>query len=331
MRRKKKKSNKPRPKPRAKRIPRERAPGVAPVAELFLARQKMRAQVAKDRNQRYKEFLSEVEHPAEAPTFGTALRSLEMLAGKRNLRILAEGDSWFEYPLPPGRGDGVIYQLEKLLGYPIANMAHHGLEVEQMLGLSMRQEIIRRLTDSRVNFDALLFSGGGNDIVGDQFCIWLKDSPPVVPPGQMLDINAVSAALAILEAEYRELIDIRNEYSRDTVIFVHGYDFPKISGRGVCGAGPWLKPSLDYTYKHLGVANPDPDDEFLVVKTVMQLFAAMLNKIAGDADIEKFVVVPTQGTLSPDDSDWQNEIHPSSAGFTKIAAKFQTALGSVFP
>lgn len=81
----------------------------------------------------------------------------------------------------------------------------------------------------------------------------------------------------------------------------------------------------------MGVANPDPNDEFLVVKTVMQLFAAMLNRIAEDANVEKFVVAPTQGTLSPDDSDWQNEIHPSSAGFAKIATKFQVALASIFP
>lgn len=94
----------------------------------------------------------------------------------------------------------------------------------------------------------------------------------------MADRVAVSAALAILEAEYRELIDIRNEYSRDTVIFVHVYDFPPVTGKKACGlVGPWLKPSLDYTYKHLGVANPDPNEEFLVVKTVMQVFAAMLN------------------------------------------------------
>jgi hypothetical protein len=328
---KKKKSDKRKPKLRAKRMPRERAPSIAPVAELFLARRQMRAQVAKDRTRRYNDFLREVEQPAETPAFGTALRSLVIMPGKRNLRILAEGDSWFEYPLPAGRGDGVIYQLQKLLGYRIANMAHHGLEVEQMLGLSMRQEIISRLTDPKVNFDALLFSGGGNDIVGDQFCIWLKDSPPIVPPEQMLDTNAVSAALAILEAEYRELIDIRDQFSRDTVIFVHAYDFPPVTGKKACGlVGPWLKPSLDYAYRHLGVANPDPNDEFLVVKTVMQMFAAMLNRIAKDANVEKFVVVPTQGTLSPDDSDWQNEIHPSSAGFTKIATKFEAALASVF-
>jgi hypothetical protein len=332
MRRKKKKSDKPKRKLAAKSMPRERATAVALVAELFLARRKMRAQVAKDRTRRYSEFLHEVEEPAEAPTFATALRSLAVMPGKRNLRILAEGDSWFEYPLPPGRGDGVIYQLEKFLGYPIANMAHHGLEVEQMLGLSMRQEIIRRLTDSRVNFDALLFSGGGNDIAGDQFCIWLKDAPPAEPPAQMLNTKAVSAVLAILEAEFRELVDLRDQFSPDTVIFVHAYDFPPVTGKKACGVvGPWLKPSLDYAYKHLGVPIPDPNDEFVVVKTLLEMFGNMLNGIAADSNVKKFVVVPTQGTLSPNQADWQNEIHPSPVGFAKIAQKFQTALASVFP
>jgi len=81
----------------------------------------------------------------------------------------------------------------------------------------------------------------------------------------------------------------------------------------------------------LGVSNPSPDDEFLVVKTLMQRFAEMLGRVATDSKVQKFVVVPTQGTLSPDRSDWQNEIHPSTAGFAKIAKKFQASLASVFP
>ena len=310
------------------------ASGVATRLEtlaLYRAQQRMRKQIEKDRAQRFNKFLAETREPTEPPAFGLALRAVAPSPGKQNLRILAEGDSWFEYPLPVTHGDGVIYQLQKLLGYAIANMAHHGLEVEQMMGLSLRQEIITRLSDPRVTFDALLFSGGGNDIVGDQFCIWLKDAPPVPPPMQMLDMNAVNSALAILEAEYRELVDIRDQYSPQTVIFVHAYDFPPITGIGVCREGPWLKPSLDYAYKHLGVAKPDPNDEFVVVKTLMQMFGAMLDRIAADATVQKFIVVPTQGTLTPNASDWQNEIHPSSIGFTKIAQKFQTSLQSVFP
>jgi hypothetical protein len=304
---------------------------VLPVVALYREQRRVRKQVARDRSKRYREFLKQVKNPTEAPSPGIALRAIAPLPGKQNLRILAEGDSWFEYPLPPTRGDVVIYQLEKLLGYKIANMAHHGLELQQMMGLSLRQEIIARLRDPRVRFDALLFSGGGNDIVGDQFCIWLKDSPPVVPPPQMLILDAVEAVLAMLEAEYRQLIDIRDQYSRQTVIFVHAYDFPEITGRKVCGLGPWLKPSLDYAYKHLGVANPSSNDEFVIVRTLLQMFCAMLDRIATDPIVQKFIVVPTQGTLTPNNSDWQNEIHPSSTGFAKIAAKFQASLASIFP
>src|SRR5260370_3092342 len=151
--------------------------------------------------------------------------------------------------------------MEKLMGYKIANLAHFGLEVLQMMGLSIRQEIIKRLQDDDVNYDALLFSGGGNDLVGERLCIWLRDTPPVVPPDQMLNLNAVNAALAILEAEYREMVDLRNQYSQQTVIFVPGYDFPPVTGTPVCGNAPWLKPSLDYASQHLGVPHPRTNDD----------------------------------------------------------------------
>jgi hypothetical protein len=297
--------------------------------DLFREQKKMKAQIASDRAQRYRSFLQQATLPAELPSPAIELRALTLQRGKRALRILAEGDSWFDYPLPWPKGDGVIRQLEKLLGYQIANMAHFGQEVLQMMGLSIRQEIIKRLQDDGVNYDALLFSGGGNDLVGDRLCIWLRDAPPAVPPDQMLNANAVDAALAILEAEYREMVDLRNQYSPQTVIFVHGYDFPPVTGKPVCGKGPWLKPSLDYAYQHLGVPNPSTSDENLVVKGLLQKFNAMLQRVAADPTVQGFHVVATQGTLT--DADWQNEIHPSSAGFAKIAQRFQAALAAVFP
>lgn len=302
-----------------------------PIARFFQERRNLRKRAAAERDQRYKAFLKQVNDPTAPPIAETGLRRAHLTAGKPALRILAEGDSWFDYPLPWPRGDGVIYQLQKLVGYSIANMAHHGLEVDQIMGLSLRQEIISRLSDNKVKFDALLFSGGGDDLVGDRFCIWLRDSPPAVPPAQMLDDDAVNAALAVLEGEYRELIDLRDQYSPDTVIFAHDYDFPPVTGKGVCGEGPWLKPSLDYAYKHIGVANPNPNYEYLVVKELLQRFGAMLNRIATDPQVKRFVLVQTQGTLAATNSDWQNEIHPSSAGFVKMAQKFQAALTTVFP
>jgi hypothetical protein len=302
-----------------------------PIVLLFREQQKMRNAVALQRAQRYAAYLKQVDNPTEPPKLGMALRALAPAGSKRALRILAEGDSCFDYPLPVPTGDGVIHQLQTLLGYSIANMAYYGLEVEQMMGLAIRQEIISRLSDPNMRYDALLFSGGGNDLVGDQFCIWLKEVTPVPPPAQLLDLAAVGAILSLLEAEYRELIRLRDKFSPQTVIFVNEYDFPPVTGKGVCGKGPWLKPSLDYVYKQLGVINPNPNDEFVVVKTLLQQFAAMLGRIAADPTVTRFVVVPTQGTLKPDPTDWQNEIHPTSGGFTKIAKKFQTALAATFP
>jgi hypothetical protein len=296
----------------------------------------LRKPVARDRAQRYAAYLRQVVNPTEPPvalameTGIQTLRALAPAAGKMPLRILAEGDSWFSYPLPPVIGDGVIHQLQTLLGYSIANMASPGEEVRQMLGLAQRQEIITRLKDGRIRYDAMLFSGGGNDLAGDQFITWLKDNGPVPPPDQMLDDDAVSAGISLLEAEFNELIAIRDRYSPGTIIFVNCYDFPKVTGIGVCTFGPWLKPSLDYAYQQMGVGSPNHTQEDPVVKELLQRFSKMLQTTASNPAHKFFVPVPTQGTLDPN-TEWQNEIHPSTAGFIKIAEKFQASLTAAFP
>ncbi len=169
-------------------------------------------------------------------------------------------------------------------------------------------------------------------MVGDQFCIWLKNGGPApTDPTKMLDDTSVAAALAVLEEEFRELVEIRDRYSANTRIFVNCYDFPQVTGIPVCGQGPWLKPSIDWAYGQLGVTSPLPDDEFTIVKTLLKRFKQMLDKVASDSKVKNFAVVPTQDTLYPAPDDWQNEIHPSTQGFIKIAKKFQAALTEEFP
>jgi hypothetical protein len=197
-----------------------------------------------------------------------------------------------------------------------------------MLGLRQRQEIVARLSQQDVRFNALIFSGGGNDMVGDPFLLWLKESPPGTPPEQMLDDAATNAIMGTIEAGFRDLIGVRDRHSHDTVIFVNAYDFPPITGFDVCGQGPWLKPSLDYFYRSIGVSNPDPNEEFKIVRRFLERFNEMLLRIQNDGHQDDFIVVPTQGTLKAVNSDWQNEIHPSQQGFSQIAAN-ATALKDV--
>jgi hypothetical protein len=68
-----------------------------------------------------------------------------------------------------------------------------------MLSLPQREEVTRRLVDGVPGegrrFDILLFSGGGNDLVGDQFCIWLKKFQASMPVSEVIDTRRFDAVL----------------------------------------------------------------------------------------------------------------------------------------
>jgi hypothetical protein len=83
------------------------------------------------------------------------------------LQIFAEGDSWFDYPIP-FFGGGIIPRLENRFGVPILHLAKAGDEVRYMLGVEERTLLTEHLTNgcpAGGPWDVLLFSGGGNDIV----------------------------------------------------------------------------------------------------------------------------------------------------------------------
>ena len=263
--------------------------------------------------------------PLEQPDRERALAAAgaQLLTASASLvTILAEGDSWFDYPL----GTDVIRSLGSMLNLPIANMAHHGDEVRQMLALKQRREIEKRLSGGAPNgrpWDALLFSGGGNDFVGDELCLWLRTFATGMPPAQILDSVRFGAVMEVVLAGYQDLIALRDRLSKTTKIFLHQYDFAPPNGKGVCGVGPWLKPSLDFR-------SVPPDVQPAVTRLMLEGFAKVVNPLASPGG--GVFVVPTQGTFPAQTSEWwANELHPTDKGFKAIAEKFHTVLKSQFP
>ncbi len=192
-----------------------------------------------------------------------------------------------------------------------------------MLGVAKRQRIIDNLKDpDNGEFDALLFSGGGNDIAGDQFCLWLLDFVAGTNPAAAVDIQRLADMLGVVEAAYVDLIKIRDSIIPNCVIFLHAYDFAQPTGQGVCGLGPWLKPSLDLRGWTDFAAAAE------IVKEVLQAFDKLLAQL--EQQNRNVVYVRTQGTLLPA-TDWANELHPTDQGFNKIAAVFLQALRRKFP
>jgi hypothetical protein len=240
------------------------------------------------------------------------------------LVLLAQGDSWFDYPLD---GNSLTFSdtdiIAQLCGMGttnpvIVNVAHHGDAATAEMSLPKQQRMIALLQDpanwlSQGKPDAILFSAGGNDIVGDQFCIWLDDA---MSSTSGLNQQRFGEALGMVEACYQDLFEFRDRHAQGIPIFAHCYDFPIPNGVHPACVGPWLQPSLAFT-------NWGPADGLRICRQALLAFKAMLSRLESDPS-NLFFLVDTQGVLLAE--DWANELHPYPGGFRKLADRFITTL-----
>ena len=86
--------------------------------------------------------------------------------------LVAAGDSWFDYPW-----HDVLRMLEDHHGYDVESVAHKGDSVESMAYGGQLEEftrLIEKLLRQRVVPRAILLSGGGNDVAGDEFRVLIN-------------------------------------------------------------------------------------------------------------------------------------------------------------
>jgi lysophospholipase L1-like esterase len=241
------------------------------------------------------------------------------------LVMLALGDSWFDYPLygngPLPVDTDVIAQMRSLgaVNPVILNVSHFGDATTDELSLPKQQRLVAALADpdnwlEKGKPDAILFSGGGNDIAGDRFCIYLDYN---AGGSTGLDQRRLDGVFASIEASYLDLFAFRDQYAPGVPIFGHDYDFPVPNGAHPICAGPWLKPSLVFK------GWTDVAEGARIIRTALLGFRALLQKLAADPK-NNFHLVDTQGTLRP--ADWANELHPNPAGFKAIATAILAAV-----
>ena len=237
--------------------------------------------------------------------------------------LIAEGDSWFDYPM-----QDVLRLLEDHYLYDVESVAHMGDCVEDMAhSQGQFEEFARRLEkllgDRKIP-RAILLSGGGNDIAGDEFAILLNHAASTLPPfnesilSGVVDVRLKEAYVRILSG----LTAIAKEYlGKPLPIVMHGYDYPLPDGRGFMGGwwklpGPWLKP---------GFARKGHLDLAINTKLVADLidrFNTMLASVSSLPAFSHVHYLDLRGTLKPDKKHWANELHPSATGFDMVTKKF---------
>ncbi len=244
--------------------------------------------------------------------------------------LIAEGDSWFDYPL-----HDVLSDLEDLHGYDVESVAHWGDTIESMAyadgQLDAFSRRVEKVLRSGVKPTAILLSGGGNDVAGDEFGMLLNHAMSGIPGLNssvvtgVIDERVHDAYATILQA----ITAVCQQQIGATVpILVHGYDYPVADGRGFLGGawllpGPWLDPG--FRQKGYGtMATRVP-----IVVELIDRFNAMLKAVAGRAPFAHVRYVDLRGTLATGPTYrqwWANELHPTRQGFEAVTAKFVAAL-----
>ncbi|MGF1632273.1 MAG: SGNH/GDSL hydrolase family protein [Phycisphaerae bacterium] len=249
------------------------------------------------------------------------------------LRVLAEGDSWFAYPrggLLVGAPSNVVQQLQRIDRNPqllIHDLSSNGDEAVAMVAGASKLELLKRLSSRE--YDVLLFSGGGNDIVGMyDFDFFLNDYRQGFSAVDCLRLDRFERRLGQIMAAYQDLIDLTGDYAANKAIKIvsHTYDLAVPDPRGaqflggllkIDGARSWMYP---YLMDH-GITDPNLQKQ--VAAYMLGRFRDMMLALANAPESQgRFVVVDTHGTLKP--ADWLNEIHPTPDGFLKIARRIYT-------
>jgi hypothetical protein len=217
----------------------------------LLLRQQMRREMDDEIAQRTR------IHQAKVARLRFAAQSRKAMGAKAPsvpLVMLAHGDSWFDYPLDGNSislpHTDIIAQLEFMgnINPCILNISQWGDATTAEMSWPKQQKMITALQD-KSNWlesgkpDAILFSGGGNDVAGDQFSVFLDYANPA--PAGLNEIR-FEEALGMVKASYQDLFSFRDRFAKDVPIFGHCYDFPIPNGAHPICAGPWLKPSLDF-------------------------------------------------------------------------------------
>lgn len=252
---------------------------------------------------------------------------------------IAEGDSWFDYAPSwledPGKGDLIsqlnTFKLENKRKFNILRVAEAGDTLENMvfgndlnrLGEPEKNQFLRTLTlVRRYKPKFVLFSGGGNDIVGDGLDAFinhnmLKDKFGLLR-NDYVDYILENVFREVFETFITQIVGIDNNIQ----IFLHGYGYAIPDGRPVIGdekfgfIGPWMAPT--FARKRIDfVAGQE------IITELINKFNSLLEEIA-QKHTRNVHYLDLRDVIQP--NDWANELHLTVTGYEKVVKVYTDRL-----
>ena len=226
------------------------------------------------------------------------------------LRIVAEGDSWFQYPF-------LLRDILDYLGgvYNVYSVAAAGATLEDYLKNSEFLESIDQVKPAY-----FLLSGGGNDLLGEAFAGLIRATPDATKTGAVSYFtNAFDSTLTAVCERYRRIFRLVNLGHPDVKIIVHGYDYviPKGVDTSLPGKASWMGDVLN----DRGIMTEA--DRESIAHHIIDSFNDALKKVT--AEYTNVTYLDLRGTVQRTNrlaDYWYDEIHPNDKGFLSLSSKF---------
>lgn len=263
-----------------------------------------------------------------------------------DLQFLAQGDSWFSIgAFPPWNTANLFDGMSTLnIGACAVNCAHPGAQLALMTDTTRDPDFMAFLNGHKSRrWAGLLLSAGGNDVIAavnqssgntpDLRLLATQSEWTPAPGGERYLSNAGWQTFCNhITTVFKNLLAARDSGENKGIPVVwHTYDIPQPRNAGAgLGIGPWLYPAM--------VSYGIPQgDWFAVAEALLDRLETLLDHLAANTADGSVHVVHSQDTLTPADvnntgasANWENEIHPTSAGYQKLSALWQPVLTAVF-
>lgn len=247
--------------------------------------------------------------------------------------ILAEGDSWFEYPLAKDLLDnaGLEYAVLSLAraGDTWNNIIDEDSEPEKKYSDGTPMGLIHTLNlpDPRP-FQYVMLSAGGNDLISQiRFCVYKFD------PKRPEDDYIIHGGLGGFDSVLSQVIDHYHDTIKTIVgmgksVILHTYDYPNPKANGQY---------IGYPLEHF--CKFPAGSEALMRRTVNQMidfFHDRLAQVAAAAGSKVHLInlrktIGTDDYLNgPDDTLWKDEMHGNKEGFRRLWARMDNELKKIF-
>lgn len=224
------------------------------------------------------------------------------------LRIVSEGDSWFQYPL--------------ILEDVIDALSED--DDKAILSLGAAGDLVSRIADSAEYLNALeaegseifLLSAGGNDLLGaGALAQVLNDFERGSEAEDLVNREALQNRVDTIIGDYRRVIDQVAETFPNVQIFGHGYDLPY-----PFPDGKWLGVPL----KERGIPR---NLGRRTLSIIVDAFNDRLHEL--ETEIAAYTHIDLRGIVDRGRSSWYDELHPKNKGFERAADAFRAELEKI--